>query len=566
MRKFLPILTFLGVILFFFSCVKQLNFDNLDKNVEYGTSLVIPIGYSQSTIFDIFTQINESGTDLGDWVLGTDMEADYVYMLNTDILRLPIDDKIAMDLSSSSEFNFYEGTHLPQTVPGFFDFDLNDSIGGVCVQRVDLMHVKPNAKLTVDVELDNSITLSGGVNADIRFPNIAELAGEIFRVSINSAITHADFELPAFTVEFNRADNLTGVEITFSAINPAFPPQFNGGKIKTNVKVTEMNPDRVLGFFNRPDVVTGDYIYAEIPSDLFTSGTIQNNRLLFHNPIVEFSVENNLGVPLKFIVDSIRASDDNGRNVFGDFNGSRSTDVPIQRTYIEYDSAHTSIQFNRENGGTNRLFGEPNNQFVPKYFDYGFHVEVDHDAVNGGDREHFVTYPAFINMYINTKLPFHFDETTFYQYKDTIEADLGGSLKIDNIEINFDKISVDLKFEVSIPIKAVGTARFLNETDNEVYVENNIEIKCPAIYTDGNDKGKSKEARTSIINIQLDRNNYEKILSTKKIAFDYLVDANNPQTEQVNIRATDYLKTSVSLFVKGKLSTHLDSIFGGTSK
>ncbi|MDR1544814.1 MAG: hypothetical protein LBS50_10510 [Prevotellaceae bacterium] len=570
MKKTLLFLTFSGILFAFCSCINQLNFDKLDKSVEYGTSVVIPVGQTHTSIFDIIEEINSQSDGSEEWGLGADLDSNFVFLFKQKDLHLPVDNNISTDLSSSSDFNFYDGVSLPQNLSSMFDFDLNDDENGVIVQRIDLMHVRENARLGITAELTN-ITLGGGIKMNIRFPNIVFEGGvQSFDIDITSNNVEEVIDLPAFLVTFTGGNNLTEIVIDFSALNAGNPPVIVGGNIHSNVKITDMIPYRVEGFFNRSNTVTSDSLYAEVPTDLFKSETIQNNRLLFRDPQVTFGIVNNIGIPLEFIVDYIKATGEkNGQpdEVYADFGGSLSTNVPIERTQVQGDSTRTSITFNREYGKTERLFADG---FKPDEFKYEFHVNVNHEAVAAGDVNHFLIRPAKISMYVQSRLPFHFDPTSYYHHTDTLSANLDSvSLKFGAFEIDLDRISIDLTFTNGIPIKAIATAHFLDANGIEVFTKENIEISAPDVYPEGYNQGGNKEGQSvspkvSTVNIPVDSDDTDKIMTTQTIVIDYLI-TGRTDGEQINVRATDELKAGISLFVKGKVSTNLDSLFNGNN-
>jgi hypothetical protein len=210
--------------------------------------------------------------------------------------------------------------------------------------------------------------------------------------------------------------------------------------------------------------------------------------------------------------------------------------------------------FNRAYGATNRLFTLQR----PTLFDYQFGMEIDHDKVDAGDIRHYLLSPAIVDMFVDTKLKFHFDEGTQYAYKDTLDADLNGALDVENLKIDLDRVIIDLTFINSIPIKVSGVAKFLDENGNVVLERNDIKIESPEISADGT----SVTPKTHVVSIALDHSqgDVDNIMKTKRVAIEYTVEGRDAAS-QINIRSIDKLRATISLFIKGKIEANLDSIF-----
>ena len=48
------------IVLSLFSCVEKFDYNNMDKDVKYGTSLVIPVGYSTLTASEVLHGLSDS--------------------------------------------------------------------------------------------------------------------------------------------------------------------------------------------------------------------------------------------------------------------------------------------------------------------------------------------------------------------------------------------------------------------------------------------------------------------------------------------------------------------------
>ncbi|MDR0828811.1 MAG: hypothetical protein LBN95_01680 [Prevotellaceae bacterium] len=569
MKKFYLLSLFAGIALVFSACVEKLDFGKLDKDVEYNASLVIPVARSEVSIYDIFSSNNPDG-----WGI----DGDTIFMIIDTVLHLPVDNNVTTGLGSSfdNEYVFGESfsgvtvtsanvaNYNSPAVTRDFDFDFNEGD----VQRVDYFAAN-GASLSIKADLEN-VTISGNakIRMIVKFPAIQGLGAETYVTEITGGHTENPIEIPAFAVDFgDNHNNLTAISIQYELVVPAGAAnkiEFGANaKIKSEIQMVDIEMDFARGFFNRSNTITSDSIYTNIPTDFFKRDAVTYNRLLFHDPRITFKIVNNIGIPLTFIVDSIMAMDKDGYKQYGDFNGNQYTDVPIARAMVVGDSATTYKRFDRNYGRTDRLFSKANGEpFIPEKIDYGFHVEVNHaEAV--ANPVHFVKRPAVIDMYVGVRLPMWFDPTSSYFYTDTINADLSDALSMQfgPVKIDFERIKIDLKIENQLPVQAIGTAYFLDENNVVLYTESNINIPCPNV--DAN--GYSTDKKTVNVTIPADLNDQEHLMeylqNTKKIVFAYEVTAANVNN-QINARATDKLKASVSLFVIGKVTSNIDSIFG----
>ena len=599
MQKLLNFLIFVFVFSLS-SCVNDLDMNKLNKEVEIGTSLVIPVGHSRATIFDVFNMFDNDGPT-PHWL--ADSAGNFVYLYLNTVLNLPADTCKTFDLSSSGNNHysfrndadswFVGGTVLvgpsaPHTqkpkITEVFDYDYNKTEGGRVTQRLDEVKIA-GAKLNITIDLQE-ITFAGGspntfIELIFKIPDID--FEETIKISnadgSNIHLTPPPFIIGPKTILFPPHASTTdmSIEAKFYTTGTAMHTITFGANadIKVNVTQTEISVLEAWGYFNRRERVTGDRIYAEIPTDLFGSKLITNNRLLFHNPQIIFDVSNNIGVPLSFIVDSIKAVDEYGAVRRARFNGSNafnngiSTKVPIKvPTAAQFGQmVDTTIMFDRINGGTNQLF-----EINPEKFIYDFHVAIDSLKAEQSynlSKPHFLARPLKVKMDVKAKLQFWFDENTKYESRDTVKLNnsLGDMLKIKDkngktiLEIEPERVTINIDFKNHLPVQVIGKAIFLSENNEVLHEEKDILIQCPDVYpvTSDNDPqgGMVISEKVFSLKISLVDNNAEQLLKTKSIVFVYTGTAKSPATDRINVRGTDFLDAVVSLFIKGKIKGDL---------
>ena len=577
MRNLLHFLIFMFV-LSLTSCVNDFDWKDVNKEVNTEHSLVIPVGHTRANIFDVFAQIENDGEN-PEWL--ADADSNFVYLFLKTELKLPVDEtKVAR--FADSEINPYsvqDRTGLlasHSTVTGnqnvkltaqpfveIFDFGYTETENGVVVQRVDKVHIA-SVKLNVSVDLQD-ITRTGTTSIiDVNFQLPDVTGSTVYTVTFNpSDPTHKETVIDISDVDITFPFPSTAattdvlIEVVFKTTTSATIAFNANSDIIINMKAVDADIDRAWGFFNRGEKLTSDDIYADIPTDLFGKSEIMNNHLFFHNPLITFNVTNNIGVPLHFVVDSIKAIDTKtNEERRADFNGNIWTQVPLEMPANIGEEAFSTKTFNRYNGGTNQLF-----QINPTKIAYDFHVKVDHDRalpVLNTEKPHFFQRPLVVDMNVEAKLRFWFDENTTYYSEDTVKfnGELREKLNFGGVKIEPERVTINIDFKNHLPVQVLGKAIFVDDNNMEVFRKENIDIECPNV--DG--EGFVLSEKIFTLSIPLIGSDTEKLLKSTKIIFQY-TGKGKTTADKINVRGTDYLDAVVSLFVKGKIQTNLDSLF-----
>jgi hypothetical protein len=541
--------------------------NDLDKDMSLNTSLVIPVGHTRTSMFDIFDLI---GYDFVNPEWYADSVGNFVYMYLDTTLALAVDGKVAdFSNTANNEYHLQSASYSPPIlivtdvnvgsvslppISETFDFDYNGYESGVLVQRVDRVSIN-HATLNIDARTEN-IIFSGGakIQLQIKFPNIQGIGTKTYTIDLNGSTSSIQLPIGSFTVDFPSSELIgskTGISanIVFVTAGGAIALD-NTSDVIVSAKMTNVSFAWAEGFFNRSGSITGDYIFADIPSDLWGKSQIRDNRLLFHNPEITFKFNSNVGVPLNFVVDSIKAVDEGGHSVMAEFNGNVGTQIPLIAPISKGNFAFSSVTFDRQNGTTNRLF-----TINPEKFIYGFHVEVDHISALAHPN-HFLVGPAAISMEAQAKLRFWFDENTEYASQDTLSVNLDSLLDINGYKIEPERVTLNIDFKNKLPLQVIANATFIDENGVVLFVKNNIMIAGPNVDA----QGLSIEEKLSQVSISLIEGDTESVMKTKKIVLEYYGSARDMLTQQINVRGTDYLDAFVSLFVKGKIETNLDTL------
>jgi len=545
------------------SCTTDIDFSNLSTEVGYNTALVIPIGTVHATV---------------DQILGL-VGGDIIRTDTTDTLKtcyLWWNDSIIINTTNINIADFTEGKELISTfdlgqkaedegfpVPGMmpagsysfplnfpYDFDYDDyDVNGVQTQRVDSVEIS-SARLYLKVNATDVPLAAYPVTMKVEFPDIKELSTLDF--TINHDGQEINEQLGIFKIRFRPDSTLTPLKVTYTFTSDGSLPIASTSKITTHTQFKIIDCTKAWGYFNKKNVITQDDVTQNIPTSFFESTIFRDNKLLFSNPLIDFRIMNDVGIPMDFEVEYIKAIDKNGVERIADFNGSPNCVIRLEKPQTEGGFSENWENFDKTYGRTDRLF-----EITPAKFQYKFKVSVS-NFKNNWEKRHYIYFPPAINMYVTAKLPFHFNATSYYAYNDTLAADLetligkpieSGELKVDNLNINFKSTN-------NLPVKAVASAIFLDSLNIEIYRQDGIDIASAMV---DKNTGLATAPVKSEFSLKFTQANIASISKTKKIVLAVRVDGQDVDSP-FNFQLDDELTTTVSLFLKGGIQADIDSV------
>lgn len=542
------------------SCTTDIDLGKVSTEVGYNTSLIIPIGTVHATVDQILGLVG------GD-IIRTDTELKTCYLWWND--------SIIIETANIQIADFTEGKEVTSTfdlaaeaaskglpVPGFlpagtysfpetfqYDFDYADYEGTEQVQRIDSAMVE-SASLYLKVDAVDVPLAAYPVTMKVEFPDIPELQSETFVIDhdgqeINHPLGH-------FKLRFATELALTPLKVTYSFISDGGLRVENTSKITTKTQFKIIDCTKAWGYFNKKNVITQDDVTQNIPTSFFESTIFRDNKLLFSNPLIDFRIMNDVGIPMDFEVEHIKAIDKNGVERIADFNGVPNCVIRLEKPAVEGEFSENWAHFNKTYGRTDRLF-----EITPAKFQYKFKVSVS-NFKNNWEKRHYIYFPPAIKMYVTAKLPFHFNATSYYAYNDTLAADLetligkpieSGELKVDNLNINFKSTN-------NLPVKAVASAIFLDSLNIEIYRQDGIDIASAMV---DKNTGLATAPVKSEFSLKFTQANIASISKTKKIVLAVRVDGQDVDSP-FNFQLDDELTTTVSLFLKGGIQADIDSV------
>lgn len=555
-------LSYLVALLFVVtSCTTDIDFDKLSTEVGYNTALVIPVGTVHATIDNILSLMP-----------GDALKKDSA--LNTCYLWW--NDSIIINTNNISVMNFTEGKEITSTfnlaqkaqeagllVPGImppgtysfpmkfsYDFNYNDyDVNGVLDQRVDSVIIN-SARLYLKVNATDVPLSTYPLTMKVEFPAIPDLP------TLTYTITHdgqtINEILGNFKVNFDLDSTLTPMQLTYTFTSDGALPITPNSRITTFTQFQIIDCTKAWGFFNKQNVITHDDIVQDIPTDFFESTLFKDNKLLFTNPLIDFRIMNNVGIPMDFEVEHIKAVDKNGVERVADFDGQPNCVIRLEKPAIDGGFSENWAHFNNVYGRTDRLF-----EITPAKFKYKFNVSVS-NFKNAWEKLHYIYFPTAINMYITAKLPFKFNPMSYYAFNDTLAANIealtGVPAKPEEFTIN--NLNVNFKSTNKLPVKVVASAIFLDSLDQEIYRQEGIQIASAVV---DRATGLASSAVQSEFSIKFTEASIISIWKTKKIILSVRADGQD-NTSLINVQLDDELTTTVSLFFKGGIKTDLDTI------
>ena len=543
------------------SCTTDIDFGNLSSEVGYNTALVIPIGTAHTTIDNLLTLV-------GDDAIKKDTELNTCYLWWNDSIIIDTENINIADFAQGKEvtsiFDFGqkaedEGLPVPGVMPAGtypfvinfpYDFDYDDyNEFGVQEQRVDSVIIK-SARLYLKVNATDVPLAAYPVTMKVEFPAIPSLPTLTYTIDHDGQTINE--QLGNFRVHFQSDSALTPLKVTYTFTSDGSLPILSTSQITAHSQFRIIDCTKAWGYFNKKNVITHDDVVQDIPTNFFESALFKDNKLLFTNPLIDFRIMNDIGIPMDFEVEHIKAIDKDGNERIADFNGQPNCVIRLEKPQIEGEFSENWAHFNKTYGHTDRLF-----EITPAKFEYKFSVSVS-DFKNVWEQQHYIYFPPAINMYVTAKLPFQFNPSSYYAYNDTLEADIEEltGIKDKPTELKVNNLNVHFKSTNNLPVKAVATAIFLDSLDQEIYRQEGIQIASAIV---DNTTGLATAPVKSEFSLKFVEAGIITVWKTKKIVVSVRVDGQDINS-LINFQLDDELTTAVSLFIKGGITTDMDTV------
>lgn len=557
MKKFLlP-----SLVAFFFAACTDIDLDKLD-DAAYSPSLLVPIGSITTDVAHLISSVDSTNIKVDDETKTVYFE--YVIpeynVKPIDMYRYAHGAKVNMAFQiedNQTLKNLFDGIPpelgidqipLPAGELDFFlkqeynfDFDdIEDEIEYI-VYGCNVAH----SDLQINVDVDG-ITLSDEnyLVVEINFPTVKQADGQTIvftdRIAENTSVlkcTYKDFILSFMK---DKDGDCVPMEVSLKLHSDGSATVNRSAAIFLSVQFNSMDFKNITGYFYKTKpLVSGDSLINIGGSALF-GNFMDDSKFLLHDPKITLEMTHNLGIPFEFDINRFNASDKNGNKVYLDFNGSPSRKIQIPAASMNADGSveqvQVSLEFNRENGATNRLF-----TIIPEIMEYSWDI---YSNSKDKSQSHFVTSDLFLNVKGRMTAPFVFDAGTVFCYDTIIDMDLSGILpSSDTLTVETLKLFFDIAN--SVPI-AIGIQLDFLDADGKVLFRGSNTVVESAVV---DAEGKAVAPSCQSLDIICESDMIEKIFSAKKIGLKTQISGRDAGAA-IYLRTTDTLSVKMSAFAK----------------
>lgn len=569
MKKPTIILTGATTIIFIVSlmaCTTKLDLDTA-KKIDLATSQTLPIGSLHANIFDIVKaygdSINMNPQDSSLYILWNDSNFNLNFQIedfsqgaqfSKVFLPATDDGTIAALLGGNTSVTIPDGQFVTFTQNIRYNIGFNQINSDKNIQ-VDSAQLD-SATLNVTLNMQN-VQVSDYQPIDVTFHFMDSLGNPFytFTRTVKSAHENITEHINNLNVKFiNKGDScILPIKITYTTLSYGTFTINDNMVINLTMAINDIHAQNIWGYFYDKNYFSKDVIKTKTATEFLQQFFKEDNKLLFSNPQISFTINSNIGIPLIFTLDSIYSEDKDGNKVYADFNGSTSYNLNIAKPDAPGNYVHSTFNFNRDNGASNKLF-----TIVPSYINYQWKVANNPDPDQNANG-HFVHLPIDINAQISAKLPFQFDQTSHIAFKDTVKADLSEfkaqTDSLEGINLNYNELKIFIDIANKLPLSTTADFTFIDQNGDSVYSYNQLSIKSANI----DNEGKTTSANKQTISLGFKNNDIDNILKTKQIVISIKVAGKDDQSK-IYIRTGDYLDINFSGYVQGEFISNIDSI------
>lgn len=539
------------------SCTK-VNLDDV-KEIEYSPSLIIPVGKAHANALQLLSFIPDSLADVEDETktIYLSMDKHFIDLFIPDINRY------AQSISNNIETKATD-------IPGIKAlFDAVPGVETITLPAGDYTTTVEKKFLFYDHGKDNTSFISRGkfisaeyyvhaqstgvdfgannkVNIKYSFPSIKTDDKEVV---IDIPITKNDIEveqhLSDMEIEFtSEFQDYTSVNIEYTIHSDGTLQISRNTTINEEVYLHIIKHKKLWGHIWQEEPVYDGEDIVDIPLD-FEGIDFKNIRMLFSRPEVNIKLYNNIGIPYSFNIEELTLSDNDGKSISANFDGSTKYSLPINSPEDRDDDpfATTEVTFDRNLGHLDRMF-----DIAPVKMTCKYNITTTDKDINN---IHFFPQDPHFNADVRLVLPLEFNAGTHFVYNDTInDINLDTSLP-EGME--FENITLWLDVENRFPIATKFSLTFLDESDEELYATDEIEVESAQVDEDGRVTNASRQQFT----IETDQDFIEKILSTTDIVLTTKVEGRDAESK-INFQSDNGLDINISAFAKVRVNLNLD--------
>ncbi len=561
--KIKKLLTYFAICTLFASCITDVNIEDINADMTLGTSLALPIGSVHANMMNLLDIVDST----------------YVTSDSTNAICL-LYEQNNINLELNLDTSFRKGEYLKETLTlrtrpcfqelfsvlpsniksiplpiGVYEFNVDT------VYNLDFNRIKEDEITQIDwariykANIDFIVKVEGIELSEenflimsLHYPCL--LDEEYDHLFENITITTNNFSMKEamnnFVAYFEELDgNFIDLEIDFKLVSSGTTTISRDAKLTFETEINLINTHEVHGFVWYKDPIDAGKITYDIPQDIFQNELLVNNKLLFANPEVTIKATTNVGLPLRLELTDVYATKGD-RIEYALFNGQDNAIQNLNIPTEAYDSATTTITINREYGSLHTLLS-----MLPETINLDYKVTTP-QKTKTKIGEQFLTIPPLARLDIQAKLPFQFDPTTSFTYKDTLDANLsellGSSLEI----INIDTICIYLDVNSSLPVNASLKLGYLNENNDLIIESEHFTINSAEV----DQEGRVQTPTTTELALATSSQTIEDVYDTKKIVLEIGVEGYD-ENSMIYFETTNAIDIKVSAFAKAKAELSL---------
>lgn len=543
---------------------------NLDSTIQVESTVVAPLAYSRLQLTDLLTDSLKGMEIL--------MEGDDMYLVHTDSQYMGNELMDRLEMLPVGKFDW--ALKIEEDIPGVsimsgeiykhvsFQFDeINDNPN----ERLDsVLFSDCDAMLTVRVV---HIDLAENSYLDIQFAEDTLLLdtlrypGNKIRIPLEQAETTVPLHLNKAMLRLKGGKEVGVLLKGEIHANSSFVAgdeidlilDFNGVK----PHLTYMNIGTARDIYQGTKTI--DFNYTE---------DFQSTEAFFpfYDPQILMSCINNIGVPVRYYIDYVEATDSRtGQSVRADFGGENpdTTSIVVKTPAFEqiadlsinelmrFDTKQltckTDTLFDRAYGHTDRLF-----KINPDKLTYHYRIRsVD----NNPNNVHFFFYNSDMTLAEQAKLPLWFegdeaneDKNFYISVTDTVLFTASSTEMTDMDFTPNTNVVLKLSYKNFLPVGTEGHIRFLGADGNEV---ESMKSARQSFYIESgsvNEQGYVEESHVKEDAIRIALEYQEaKALLTEVASFELSYRIANENRKTIRLRSTDWLELKAHLYFDGSL-------------
>ncbi len=556
MKKLLTFILLCGLLS---SCITDINLKDANTDISLNPALALPIGSVHAHMTDLLTLVDSSyikeDTSNGIYVYykedNHDMHFHIDEFTNGETLNETLTLRTVNELSDI--FNLLDRFGLDEApLPSgnyafkketLYHFGFNEYIEGEKDVHIDSAIIQ-HAEIYFDVWVEGiELTENTYLEFDFNFPGLLddEYANRFENIQVKTPHYEYRNTMDHFMAHFDiekATSNSVDLVLDFRIISDGNSTITSDAKIKFKTDIKFINFDEIYGHVWQREKYKSEAVSFDLPTDLFTSDILKNNKILFSDPRLGINLTSNIGVPMLLQIENFHYTKDGEEHVI---NTKETCNFPIDIPKNVGDNYTTHFEINKDNSPIAEILSA-----MPENIKLDWAVYAN-DSIR--EHMHYFINPIVTNMDFEVTVPFQFDPTTQIFYKDTIAADLEETLSTITNIVNIDTVSLYLDITSSLPATAIVKLCYLDENNNLLFESKEFTVEAAEVDGDGrvlNPTIQNKE-------IGFSSNLAKEIMDTKNIAFEIGLKTKDDNSK-LYIQTTDKLDITLSAYAKAKIN------------